>query len=155
MILDSLKSAPIYFNLNSRFKEAFDFIEKNDLEGMEPGTYLLDGENLYMTIAEFDGKQPESAKLEAHRKYIDIQLVLQGQETMGWSTIENCKNESDPYNSEKDIVFFTEKPTAYVSVHPKEFVVFFPEDGHAPGISNNRIKKVVVKVLVETSIRTK
>jgi len=155
MILDSLKSAPNYYNLNPRFKEAFDFIEKNDLKGMDPGKYFLDGEKLYITIADFDGKPAEAAKLEAHKKYIDIQLVLSGQETMGWSTIENCKNEIDPYNSEKDIIFYTEKPSTYLIVNPEEFAIYFPEDGHAPGISHSRIKKAIVKVLVETSIRTK
>ena len=122
---------------------------------MEPGKYELDGEKLYITIAEFDGKHAEAAKLEAHKKYIDIQIVLSGQETMGWSSIDNCKNEVDPYNSEKDILFFTEKPSTYVIVNPEEFVIYFPEDGHAPGISNGRIKKAIVKVLVETSLRTK
>lgn len=155
MILDSLKSAPNYYNLNSRFKEAFDFIKKNDLNGMKPGKYLLDGENLFITIAEFDGKQADEAKLEAHKKYIDIQIVLSGQETMGWSCIDNCKNVIDPYNSDKDIIFFSEKPSTYLIVNPEEFAIYFPEDGHAPGISKSRIKKAIVKVLVETSLRTK
>jgi len=150
MILDSLKNAPIYLHLNSLFNQAFDFIEKNDPTNMKPGKYILDGDYLTITIAEIDGKKQESAKLEAHKKYIDIQLVLRGQETMGWAALEKCTHEMDPYNPEKDITFYLDKPTTYLTVNPGEFVVFFPEDAHAPAIGNGPIKKAIVKVLVQS-----
>jgi len=109
---------------------------------------MLDGDHLFISLVELDGKKPEAAKMEAHKKYIDIQIVLSGQETMGWTAIENCKNEINPYNAENDIVFYTDKPTTYVTVNPGEFAIFFPEDGHAPAISDGRIKKAIVKVLI-------
>ncbi|MDD4920909.1 MAG: YhcH/YjgK/YiaL family protein [Bacteroidales bacterium] len=148
MILDSLKNASASFSLNPRFKQAFDFIQNNDLAKMEPGKLILDGENLFISLVELEGKKPEVAKMEAHKKYIDIQLVLAGQETMGWTAIENCINETEPYNGEKDIIFYTDKPTSYVTVNPGEFAIFFPEDGHAPAIGSGPIKKAIVKVLV-------
>ena len=67
---------------------------------------------------------------------------------MGWTSIEHCTNEIDSYNPEKDIIFYADKPTTYITVNPGEFVIFFPEDGHAPAIGNGPIKKAVVKVLV-------
>lgn len=148
MILDSLKNAAASALLNPRFKQAFDYIENNNLSKMEPGKIVLDGDNLYISIMEMEGKKPDVAKMEAHIKYIDIQVVLVGQETMGWTAIEHCINEIEPYNSEKDIVFYTDEPTTYVTVNPGEFAIFFPEDGHAPAISDGLIKKAVVKVLV-------
>jgi len=150
MILDSLKNAPVYLHLNSLFNQAFDFIEKNDPTNMEPGKYVLDGDFLTITIAEINGKKQDSAKLEAHNKYIDIQIVLRGQETMGWAALERCPNEMAPYNPEKDITFYLDKPTTYLTVNPGEFVVFFPEDAHAPAIGNGPIKKAIVKVLVQS-----
>ena len=148
MILDSLKNASASFSLNPRFKKAFDYIKNNDLAKMEPGKIVLDGDNLFISLVEIDGKKPEVAKMEAHKKYIDIQIVLVGQEMMGWSAIENCKREIAPYNAENDIIFYTDKPTSYITVNPGEFAIFFTEDGHAPAISNGRIKKAIVKVLI-------
>jgi len=148
MILDSLKNANASISLNPRFKQAFEFIQKNDLAKMDPGKVILDGDNLFISIMEIDGKLPEVAKMEAHKKYIDIQVVLSGQETMGWTAIENCTNEIEPYQAEKDIIFYTDKPTTYFTVNPGEFAIFFPEDGHAPAIGNGPIKKAVIKVLV-------
>jgi YhcH/YjgK/YiaL family protein len=148
MILDSIRNAASILALNPLFKQAFDFIQSNDLSKMEPGKTILDGDKLFISIMELDGKTPEAAKMESHRKYIDIQVVISGVETMGWTAIEHCTNELDPYNVEKDLQFFSDKPTTYVTVQAGEFVVFFPEDGHAPGISDGPIKKAVVKVLV-------
>jgi len=151
MILDSLKNAPIYLPFNFLFNKAFDFIEKNDLTKMEPGKYVLDGDNLILTIAEIDGKNQNIAKLETHKKYIDIQLVLCGQETMGWAALEKCTHETEPYNPEKDITFYSDKATTYLTVNPGEFVVFFPDDAHAPAIGTGPIKKAIVKVLVQST----
>ena len=148
MILDSLKNADSVLALNPHFKQAFEFIQKNDLSKMEPGKTILDGDKLFVSIMEIDGKAPEAAKMESHVKYIDIQVVISGVETMGWAAIEHCTDAIEPYNTEKDLQFFTNKPTTLLTVNPGEFVIFFPEDGHAPGIGKGPIKKAVVKVLV-------
>jgi len=148
MILDSLKNAASTLALNPLFKQAFEFIQKNDLSKMELGKTILDGDKLFISVMEIDGKLPEAAKMESHVKYIDIQVVLSGVETMGWTAIEHCTEAIEPYNAEKDLQFFADKPSTLITVHPGEFAIFFPEDGHAPGIGNGLIKKAVVKVLV-------
>jgi len=148
MILDSLKNAASTLALNPLFKQAFDFIQKNDLSKMELGKTILDGDKLFISVMEIDGKLPEAAKMESHVKYIDIQVVISGVETMGWTAIEHCTEAIEPYNAEKDLQFFADKPSTLITVHPGEFAIFFPEDGHAPGIGNGLIKKAVVKVLV-------
>jgi len=148
MVLDSLKNANSYISLNPLFIQAFDFIGKNDLSKFEPGKIVLDGDRLYISVMEIEGKTPEAAKLETHNKYIDIQVVIIGEETMGWAALEHCKNEIEPYNPEKDIIYYNDKPTTNITVNPGEFVIFFPEDGHAPAIGKGFIKKAVVKVLV-------
>jgi biofilm protein TabA len=148
MILDSLKNAGLYLSLNPLFKQAFDFVENNDISAFEPGKTIIDSDKLFISVMEIDGKTPETAKLETHNKYIDIQIVLEGNETMGWLDIDNCKTAVDIYNPEKDITFFKEKPSTYFTLRPGDFVIFFPEDGHAPAIGNGHIKKAVIKVLV-------
>ncbi len=148
MVLDSLKNSGKYFSLNPYFKQAFDYLAVNDLSKSEPGKIILDGDNLYISVMEIEGKKPENAKMEAHKKYIDIQIVLEGVETMGWLPLDNCQEELEPYNEQKDIIFYKDKPTAYVVVNPGEFTIFFPEDGHAPAIGNGPIKKAVIKIQI-------
>ena len=148
MILDSLKNSATVLALNPLFKQAFEFIQKNDLSKMELGKTLIDGEKLFVSVMENDGKMLEAAKMESHVNYIDIQVVISGVETMGWTAIEHCTEVLEPYNAEKDLQFFTTKPSALITVNPGEFAIFFPQDGHAPGIGNGPIKKAVFKVLV-------
>lgn len=148
MILDSLKSFSTYSSLNPLFQKAFEYLSNNDLSLAEPGKIVVDGEKLFINVQDIQGKTPEAAKMEGHKKYIDIQIVLKGNERMGWTAIENCKDEIEPYNSDKDIVFYKDKATSYIDVKPGEFVIFFPGDGHAPAIGNGPIKKAIIKVLI-------
>jgi YhcH/YjgK/YiaL family protein len=94
------------------------------------------------------GKSKDAAKMETHNKYIDIQMPLTTTETMGWKATKELKKITQPYNEEKDITFFADTPTTYIQVQPGEFAIFFPEDGHAPGIAEGNFKKVIVKVRI-------
>ena len=72
--------ARAYFKNSGRWNKAFAFLRDNDLEKLELKRYDLDGNNLYVTISEYNTKNPEDAKFEAHKKYIDIQYVISGSE---------------------------------------------------------------------------
>ncbi len=146
MIHDSLKNSSAFEKFHPRFKQAFDFIHNTDFSTLEDGKIELDGTQLYVSIATIKGKEKKDALIETHNKYIDIQLPLVGVETIGWKAGSELKDVSDPYNPEKDITFFHDRPTTYTQIHPGEFVVYYPEDGHAPGIGEGEIRKVVVKI---------
>ena len=148
MIVDALANSETIEKIHPLFKQAFDFLKSTDFSKIELGKVELDGERLFVSIVETQGKTKETSKLETHNKYIDIQMPIEGIETMGWLAGKNCINEIAPYNPEKDITFFKEIPSTYVQLKPYEFIIFFPEDGHAPAISDEKIKKAVVKVLV-------
>jgi YhcH/YjgK/YiaL family protein len=148
MILDSLKNAARYEELHPRFKQAFDFLTSTDLAKLPLGKIELDGKNLYANVAEIDGKTPDAARMETHEEYIDIQVPVAGTETMGWIAGSDLKQVTDAYNVEKDITFYADKATNFIRVKPSEFAVFFPEDGHQPGIAEGKIKKVSVKVRI-------
>ena len=74
---------------------------------------------------------------------------LLGVEIIGWKPGSELQEESAPYNEEKDIAFYIDQPTAYTRIYPGQFAIYFPEDGHAPGIGQGNIRKVIVKVQVE------
>ncbi len=148
MILDSLKNSSLYESMHPLFKRAFDYLKSHDLDSLEPGKIVLDGDKLYISISEYQGKTPEAARLETHEKYIDIQVIISGTETMGWRAANDCKHAIAPYDTVKDISFYSDSPVSFVDVHPGEFTVFFPGDGHAPCIGKGHIKKAVIKVLL-------
>ena len=148
MILDSLQHAGLYETIHPRFKQAFDFLCNTDLLALPLGKTELDGSNLLVNVFEITGKTPETARLETHNRYIDIQIPLTAPETMGWLAGSELKEVSDDYNQVKDITFFADKASTFVTVNPLEFAVFFPEDGHQPGICEGIQRKIVVKVLV-------
>ena len=81
-----------------------------------------------------------------NNEFIDIQIPLSGTEIMGYTAAKDCVPADAPYNAEKDITFFEGLAETYVAVKPGMFAIFFPQDGHAPGITPDGVKKVIVKV---------
>jgi YhcH/YjgK/YiaL family protein len=148
MILSSLSQSSRYAALHPLFQRAFDYIRDTDLFALAPGRYNIAGDDLIAIVELVQGRTREMAKLEAHRRYIDIQLVLEGDEQMGWKPLEDCFNPVSEHSMEKDIRFFHDAPASYVPVPPDHFCIFFPEDAHAPLIGSGQIRKVIFKVAV-------
>ncbi len=148
MIFSSLSQAKRYAGLHPLFSQAFDYIEKSDLFNMPPGRYNLAGEDLIAIVEHVPGKAREMARLEAHRRYIDIQLVLDGIDEMGWKPLADCHNPVGEHSEEKDIRFFTDAPVSWIATPPDHFCIFFPEDAHAPLVSKGQVRKVIFKVAV-------
>lgn len=147
MILDSLNNTERIEALHPLFKAAFDYIKSTDFSKMEGGTIQQEG--FTVTIANLIGKPKSEAAIETHRKYIDIQLPLLGVEKIGWKAGSELLEESVPYDEEKDIAFYIDRPTAFTKIYPGQFAIYFPEDGHAPGIGQGNIRKVILKIPVE------
>src|SRR3970040_758749 len=101
MIIDKIENANIYKNFGERINKAFDFIENTDLKNLNPGKYEIEGKNIFALISEYQTKPESEGKLEAHRKYIDVQYVISGEERMGYAPldkqeiIEKYKEEND------------------------------------------------------------
>ncbi|MDR2195512.1 MAG: YhcH/YjgK/YiaL family protein [Gallionellaceae bacterium] len=149
MILSSLSGAFRYANLHPLFPRAFDVIRNTDLFNHEPGRFHLLNDDLILIVEHVQGKPREHAQLEAHRRYIDIQLALDGDETMGWKPLVDCLNPVSDYSEEKDIQFFFDAPASWIAVPPDHFCIFFPEDAHAPLVAAGSVRKAIFKVAVE------
>lgn len=148
MIIDSLENAEKYYSVHPRFAKAFEYLKSQDLQALEVGKYVIEEGALTAAVTAKDGVKAEEAKFEAHNKFIDIQVVISNNEKMGWSTRSTCKDPVADYNPEKDVIFFKDKPGMYFELKPAQFVIFFPEDVHAPMIGEGPIKKLVVKVKI-------
>ena len=148
MILDTIQNANRYLGLNPGFVAAFAFLARPDLAELPVGRYEIDGDKVYALAQRAPGRKPDAGKLEAHRKYIDIQVVLGGVDTMGWRPTPTCQEVTMPYSAEKDAMLFADAPTAWIAVGPGEYAIFFPEDAHLPMIADGELHKVVLKVQV-------
>ncbi|HNW58042.1 MAG TPA: YhcH/YjgK/YiaL family protein [bacterium] len=149
LILDRLENAERYFTLHPAFARAFAFLRQPGLAELSLGRHEIDGERLYCSISEGAGKGKEGARLEAHRRYIDIQYVIAGTDVMGWKPASACTAPDGPPDPAKDLILFKDQPERWVEVPPGSFTIFFPEDAHAPMGGAGTIRKAVVKVAVE------
>ena len=148
MILDALKNGMKYASLHPKFEQAFHYLLNNDLETLPAGKVELDGSNLVINIVDITGKSVDEARMETHRDFIDIQVPVGQTERMGWKATENLTEVTEAYQATKDVTFYGDKATTFVDVQPYEFAVFFPEDGHQPGISSGTYRKIIVKIRV-------
>lgn len=147
MILDSLENAGKYIHVHPRFKKAFDFLQNTDLTALPYGKIELQGSEIVVNVVELTGKTLEEARMETHNQYIDIQVPIGALEKMGWIAGNKLENETHPYDAAKDVTFFSDSYSNLLTLAPFQFAVFFPEDGHQPGIATGVHKKIIVKIL--------
>jgi biofilm protein TabA len=148
MIADKLELCHRYAGLHPHFAAAFEFLKK--LPAEQPlGRFDIDGDNCFALVQSYTSKPAAEGKFEAHERYIDIQFIQSGQETLLW-TPRATLEVTQPYNAEKDVAFYaTPRRTTPVNLVAGEFAIFFPEDGHAPGIEYGgaaTVRKVVIKI---------
>jgi len=147
MIIDTLANASKYFSVHPLFEKAFAFISSTDLANAPDGKSEI-SEGLKAIFSNAQGKSAEASlsKFECHNKNIDIQLCIHGVETIGWTPREKCVTPNGGYNDEKDVQLFHDKADTFFQLTDGQFAIFFPEDVHAPMISEGVVKKLVIKV---------
>ena len=151
MIHDTLENADRYAVLHPLFPRAIEFMRNSNLRALDPGIHVIIDKQMFAIVELVSARVREAAKLECHRRYIDIQLVLEGRDEMGWKSLNDCHTPLAEFNTEKDIQFFTDNIDTWVATHSSEFCIFFPQDAHAPLVGTGKIHKVVIKIAVDAS----
>ncbi|MBR2101327.1 MAG: YhcH/YjgK/YiaL family protein [Prevotella sp.] len=147
MIIDTIEKLSFYESLNPLFKEVADFLKNNDLNTLEEGKHFIKGDDLFVNIQRAKGKTRQEARLESHRRMLDIQIPLSTAEDFGYTPCSELP--AADYNEAKDISFYEGLAQTYVTCKPGQMVIFWPQDGHAPCISEEKeIKKAIFKVRV-------
>ncbi len=149
MILDTLAESARYAALHPAFPRAFEFLAATDLAALPPGRHAIDGDRLYVSIDHKDGRGREGARLEAHRRYIDIQVTIDGNEEIGWMPLAACGSPPAGFDESKDIAFFDAPVTTWLAVPRGSFAIFFPHDVHAPLAGRGLLKKAIFKIAVD------
>lgn len=150
MVIDSLQNAQRYTHLYKGMSDAFYYLLTTDLEAIAPGKYLINGDALFAIVQEYDTLDSVNEQMEAHKKYIDIQYMINGVELVGHAILD-AQIPSKGYDPENDFMLFGETPTFFTRMEAGTFMIFFPTDLHMPCIKIDKpakVKKVVVKVIV-------
>lgn len=145
MVLDTIENLEKYVGMNPLFADVVKFIKENDLLALEEGKHYIKDKDLFVNITTAKGKTKEEAVMETHKNMLDIQIPLDADETYGYIPLEEMPEAE--YNAEKDV---TKYPglmgTSYVTCRPGMMAIFFPQDGHAPCIATQPVKKAIFKV---------
>ena len=148
MIVDSFENCKKYYMVHKRFEKAFEYILRTDFKNISCGKYEIDGQNLYINIDEYETKTV--SKPEYHKKYIDIQFLINGEEYVGYCPKTNLIID-EGYDEQNDLGF-GEGIVDFIKLKIGQFMVFFPDDAHQPCMalsSPTKVRKAVVKVRVD------
>ena len=147
--VDALLFEEQYNKNKAIWDKAFAFLNRKDLDTLSPGMYPIDGKLLYATVGEFETKDLANTQWESHRKYIDLQYMIKGEEKIGVAPVSGAKV-TEAYDESKDIAHYETAGKFYVA-RPGTFFLFFPSDAHRPDLkvtSNDHVKKLVIKISV-------
>lgn len=144
MILANIKDCGRYYSVHPLFEKAFNFFKEN-YSTIEDGKYEIEGTSLYVMFSTGELRSIDKCRMETHDRYIDIQVVIKGEETYGITERANL-TDSQGYNDVKDVEFYSVEVKNKVTLTDGDFLILFPEDGHMPLIGEGAIKKAVIKV---------
>ena len=158
MIVSNLQHSARIEPLHPLFKQLFDYVKSHDLLHTPCGRIELDGNNLFINNVNPTCVKASEQVLEVHRNYIDIHILLEGKERIGWKAIEDVNQlkqayqEEDQlkqaYQEEGDCALYSDVPTTFVDLLPGQFAIVYPEDPHAPVIGEGKIRKLIAKVKI-------
>jgi biofilm protein TabA len=149
MILDVVANEERLKQLHPGFGPALQYLRRTKLGELPEGRQEIDGSRLYAVVIRGQGRSQKGAKLEVHRRYIDIQYSVAGSDVIGWKPTATCRDPEQAYDEQKDLQFFRDAADSWVTIPPGSFGIYYPEDAHAPMAADGLIHKVVVKVAVD------
>lgn len=148
MIYGNIAYADRYASLHPLLPQLFAYVKSHDLLHTPMGKIVLDGDKLFINNVNPECLSEEKQVLEVHRRYIDVHILLEGKERVGWRNTDDCKELAHPYDEAGDFATFFDKPTTYIDMMPNDFLIVYPEDAHAPIIGSGKIRKAIAKVML-------
>ena len=152
MIFCNQASFSRYFSVHPAFPKAFAALSALAAEPFAAGRHDVDGALLYINAISYDTKPAEDAFYEAHRKYLDVMLMLEGEERVCFRDVRTLQEITSPYEEQGDsLLAAMDGGENSVRLSAGDMAVFFPEDAHAPGINwkeKSGVRKLVAKVLL-------
>jgi biofilm protein TabA len=152
MIVTDLEYVERQLPATLTFRQAVEFLRRTDLLDLPDGNVPIDGKQVYAILQRYRTAHSDAPKFEYHRKYIDVQYILSGEEVIGWAPAAEM-TPSFNYDEQQDVCFGLMEPGKWSAVRlgPGQLAVLWPEDGHAPRLAAGTpvlVRKIVVKIAV-------
>lgn len=149
MIIDRIENRASYSGLAPHLITALTYLHDTDFAALALGRYAIQGEEIYAMVQAYATKDVSQGVWEAHRRYIDVQYVVEGNERMGYASLSDL-TVSQAYDDKDDYLLLQGKGD-FLTMSPGTFIVLGPQDAHMPQIAvgtSGEVRKVVVKVAV-------
>ena len=152
MIVTDLKHIEYQVPMTPALQKAIAFLRKRDIDNLPYGKAEIDGDRIFAIIQRYETVRTDPPKFEFHRKYIDVQFIVSGEETIGWAPMESMTI-TEAYHADKDICFGKVASGKWtpVRLHAGKLAMLRPEDAHAPKLATaapSPVMKIVVKIAV-------
>jgi YhcH/YjgK/YiaL family protein len=147
--VDKVEFAKQYTANKAVWDKAFAYFRDTNLDQLTPGKYPIDGDNVFGSVTDNPTKEYANTQWESHRKYIDMQYVVQGAEKIEVIPVADA-TATKPYDESRDVARYDAKGKQY-EAKPGTIYIFFPQDAHRPNIKADgfdKDKKLVLKVKV-------
>lgn len=135
--------------LPAHFLSYLEQAQKIAAENEQNGRYDIDGDKVFCVLMTPETEPREDRKTEIHRDHLDIQLLLEGEETFGYS-IETPQALLDKPDYTNDVLLFNEVSNeSFISLRAGDFIIFYPGESHRPQCATREpmaLRKIVVKV---------
>ena len=154
MIIDKADNLLQYKDEYPVFEKIYDFIKQHNQEHFAPGTYKIDGEKLFASIAQYRTDANKEVIFEAHKKYADLKYIVTGMEKIGWAPLGDIEADmvSEEYSKGGDIAFYEGKSKFDFVLTKGSFLFLLPEDAHAPCLCADKetnVEKIVFKIRLD------
>ena len=154
MIVGNIEEAEAGFvSYPEALKQALLFLQEKDFSQMSDGKYRVGKTQIFASVQRYRTRPATECRPEAHRRFVDVQYIAEGEESLGWCMISPDISPDVVYDTEKDVIFYHEMvPDSNIILSAGSFAILTPDDVHRPcGIADSarEVVKVVVKVPVD------
>ncbi len=151
MVVDRIENLKIYSPLLSCIPAIENFLKAFGKNPLPDGRYELDGDKLFALVQRYATKPAEGRLPEAHRKYIDLQVAVEGREYIGWAPLAELTEETEEFSKGGDIAFYSGSIQLNIPLNQGYFALLYPEDAHLPCTQIDgpeEVAKVVFKIKI-------
>ena len=149
MIFGNINNLEEFPFLEEQVKECFEYAKEHNLASFEKGSHEIDGERLLVNIVEYTTTAAKERFWEAHRKYLDVHVMLHGTEQIDLNFIQNM--DVKEFVEKDDFLPMDGEKNSSVVLRDGDFLICYPSDGHRTAVAveePEKIKKAIFKVRI-------
>lgn len=153
MIVTNINSLEYYKSIGERMKLAMEYLKNINTAMLDDGKYNIDSDNIFANVSTYETRKCCESKYEAHRRYIDIQCLIEGEELIYYNDTAFMEADGE-YNAEKDKINFKDsKAAASIHLIPGLIAIYYPSDAHKACCRiddsfSSKVRKLVIKVKI-------